>query len=43
MFKYKIIYENGKSNIADPLSRLLRAGNISEREKSKCEDELYIA
>lgn len=43
MFKYKIIYESGKSNIADPLSRLLRAGNISEREKSKCEDELYIA
>lgn len=43
MFKYKIIYESGKSNIADPLSRLLRAGNISKREKSKCEDELYIA
>lgn len=43
IFKYKIIYESGKSNIADPLSRLLRAGNISEREKSKCENELYIA
>lgn len=43
MFKYKIMYESGKSNIADPLSRLLRAGNISKREKSKCEDELYIA
>lgn len=41
-FKYRVIYESGKSNIADPLSRLFKANN-NEGEKSRCEDELFIA
>lgn len=38
-FKYKIVYKPGKTNIADPLSRLLK---IDENEKQETDFILYI-
>lgn len=43
-YKFKVIYRPGKSNIADPLSRLLPDTNSESLSKSEIEteDEVYI-
>lgn len=40
-YKYRVVYEAGKTNIADPLSRLVKA-ETQKSESSPSMDELYI-